>query len=94
MQRVSEIIDLFSKEEDENEERLEELDQANAEVSTYLSLCYMLVEVNLKTASLRDEFSSEPVPFSAFLFGLVDRLGEGNRKHYPVKKVSLKNLFA
>ncbi|KAJ1556858.1 Factor arrest protein 11, partial [Cladochytrium tenue] len=67
-------------------ERQAAMDLANAEISTYLSLCYMLVEVNLEDPVLRADLAAGDVPFAAFLFELVDQLGEGNRKHYPVKK--------
>ncbi|KAI9356481.1 hypothetical protein DFJ73DRAFT_822709 [Zopfochytrium polystomum] len=71
------------------QERQATIDLANAEISTYLSLCYMMVEVNLNNGTMRDELWSGSAPFVAFLFDLVDQLGEGNRKHYPVKKLLL-----
>ncbi|KAJ3316923.1 Factor arrest protein 11 [Blyttiomyces sp. JEL0837] len=78
----------FTPHEMTSTEKQAAMDVANAETSIYLSLCYMMVEVNMEKEVLVVELS-EKVPFAIDLFDFVARLAEGNRKHYPVKKLLL-----
>ncbi|KAJ3218404.1 Factor arrest protein 11 [Dinochytrium kinnereticum] len=72
------------------------IDLANAETSVYLSLCYLLIEGNFGNPKLAEEISStsgglanSAKPIAVELFELIAQLAEGNRKHYPVKKLLL-----
>ncbi|KAJ3101181.1 hypothetical protein HDU97_001593 [Phlyctochytrium planicorne] len=76
------------------------IDLANAETSVYLSLIYLLIESNLEHPMLALELSQTTSlmgrggdgvarPIAVELFDLIAQLAEGNRKHYPVKKLLL-----
>ncbi|KXS08961.1 hypothetical protein M427DRAFT_64968 [Gonapodya prolifera JEL478] len=65
------------------------LDSANVEVGIYLSVMYMIVAGCTGEEGFGRELVETDPPVVAFLFGLVARLAEGNRKHYPVKKLLL-----
>ncbi|KAJ3417602.1 hypothetical protein HDV05_000059 [Chytridiales sp. JEL 0842] len=94
---------LNSLGDDLSADRQSALDVANAETSIYLSLAYLVVDVNLDNWLLVSELcahrgkpdaddttegSAKP-PFAVYLFDLVASLAEGNRKNYPVKKLLL-----
>ncbi|KAJ3085787.1 Factor arrest protein 11 [Quaeritorhiza haematococci] len=86
--------DVGSPENQQNQnmtatERQAAMDMANAETAVYLSLLYMLVEVNLGQEDLASELTHSEPPLAVYLFALVAQLAEGNRKHYPVKKLLL-----
>ncbi|KAJ3300501.1 Factor arrest protein 11 [Borealophlyctis nickersoniae] len=89
---VSATLDLISRSADLHwsmNERQAAMDLANVETSIYLSLTYMMVECNLENAKLVAELADTQPPLAAYLFNLVAQLAEGNRKHYPVKKLLL-----
>ncbi|KAJ3337718.1 Factor arrest protein 11 [Gonapodya sp. JEL0774] len=68
------------------------LDSANVEVGIYLSVMYMIVVGCTGEEAFGRELVETDPPVVSFLFGLVARLAEGNRKHYPVKKTVLATL--
>ncbi|KAI9017442.1 hypothetical protein BC832DRAFT_612171 [Gaertneriomyces semiglobifer] len=65
------------------------VDVANRQTSICFSLMYLLVEVNYGSDSLAVELMDTSPSVPTYLLGLIAQLAEGNRKHYPVKKLLL-----
>ncbi|KAJ1561995.1 Factor arrest protein 11 [Nowakowskiella sp. JEL0078] len=90
---VSAALDVIIHSPDEDEtatyERQCSVDLANAESSVYLSLLFLMCEILLDDELFGEELASMEIPLVAGLFDLVAQLAEGNRKHYPVKKLLL-----
>jgi hypothetical protein len=84
-----------------SEERLSVRKIESTESSIYLSLAYLMVEVNMNSPTLVSELCAfdepreandarEPrgkLPFAVHLFRMFTNLTERNTKNYPVKKV-------
>ncbi|KAJ3037125.1 Factor arrest protein 11, partial [Rhizophlyctis rosea] len=70
-------------------ERQAAMDLANVETSIYLSLIFGMVECCGGVEEFVDEVADSQPCLVAYLFTLVAQLAEGNRKHYPVKKLLL-----
>ncbi|TPX72278.1 hypothetical protein SpCBS45565_g00494 [Spizellomyces sp. 'palustris'] len=89
---VSNTLDVISRVTDPQvtaAERQVAMDLANGETSVYLSLLCLMVEVNSKDPRLANELMDVNPTMAGYLFSLVAQLAEGNRKHYPVKKLLL-----
>ncbi|KAJ3122944.1 Factor arrest protein 11, partial [Nowakowskiella sp. JEL0407] len=83
---VSALSHISSKLDTFESEGLIEL--ANAESTVYLSLLFLVVACGEEGLVERElDFVAEDL--IVLLFGLVGKLADGNRKHYPVKKLLL-----
>nr|CAG8484728.1 15178_t:CDS:10 [Entrophospora candida] len=67
------------------------IDDVNTEIGFYLTLMYMLVEVNLSDENFGNELIDLDPPMTVFLFETVASLREKDKnvKGYPVKKLLL-----
>ncbi|CAJ0863258.1 11216_t:CDS:10 [Entrophospora sp. SA101] len=67
------------------------IDDVNTEIGFYLTLIYMLVEVNLSDENFGNELIDLDPPMTVFLFETVASLREKDKnvKGYPVKKLLL-----
>jgi len=86
----SSLLDSIVKSYDQNtknEELQNAMNQTNSEISLYLSLLYMIVEVNNGNEEFSKDLDKLEPPLPAYLFNLVALLA--NRKNYPVKKLLL-----
>ncbi|ORX54162.1 N1221-domain-containing protein [Piromyces finnis] len=86
----SSLLDSIVKSYDQNtknEELQNAMNQTNSEISLYLSLLYMIVEVNNGEKDFSKDLDKLEPPLPAYLFNLVALLA--NRKNYPVKKLLL-----
>ncbi|ORY38727.1 N1221-domain-containing protein [Neocallimastix californiae] len=86
----SSLLDSIVKSYDQNsknEELQNAMNQTNSEISLYLSLLYMIVEVNNGDEEFSKDLDKLEPPLPAYLFNLVALLA--NRKNYPVKKLLL-----
>lgn len=86
----SSLLDSIVKSYDQNtknEELQNAMNQTNSEISLYLSLLYMIIEVNNGEEDFSKDLDKLEPPLPAYLFNLVALLA--NRKNYPVKKLLL-----
>ncbi|KAI8817952.1 uncharacterized protein EV422DRAFT_590026 [Fimicolochytrium jonesii] len=89
---VSVTLDLLTRVTDPqllSNERQYAMDLATGETSAHMCVLFFLLKVNGKEEAFSQEITNTNPPLAAFLFGLVAQLAEGNRKHYPVKKLLL-----
>ncbi|KAI8913108.1 N1221-like protein-domain-containing protein [Powellomyces hirtus] len=70
-------------------ERQFAMDLANSEITAYMCLLGLMIEVNSDDERFATEITNTNPPMASYLFTLVAQLAEGNRKHYPVKKLLL-----
>ncbi|KAL5033660.1 hypothetical protein BDV3_003333 [Batrachochytrium dendrobatidis] len=65
------------------------LDLNILEATTYLSIMYSIVLINMRDPAFINEISNLDPYIPQFLFKILAQLAEGNRQHYPVKKLLL-----
>ncbi|KAI9203652.1 uncharacterized protein BJ171DRAFT_568769 [Polychytrium aggregatum] len=63
-----------------------QLDMLFLEISIFLNLIYLLVEVNLDDPSFVRQLDGEP-SLLVFLFDCIGQMQESNRQNYPLKKL-------
>ncbi|KAI8916839.1 hypothetical protein BC831DRAFT_486512 [Entophlyctis helioformis] len=64
------------------------LDLNILETTAYLSTMYLIVVSNMDNPDFVTEIATTDPYLPVFLFQILSQLAEGNRQHYPVKKVS------
>ncbi|KAJ3016078.1 Factor arrest protein 11 [Thoreauomyces humboldtii] len=65
------------------------MELANSEITAYMCILGLMIEVNSDDEEFALEVTNTSPPMASYLFTLVQQLAEGNRKHYPVKKLLL-----
>ncbi|KAJ3153323.1 Factor arrest protein 11 [Geranomyces michiganensis] len=87
---ASQTLDIVTRAaESTTLERQYAVELAISEVTAYMCLLGMLIEVHFSDEVFATEITSMNPPVASFLFNLVDQLAEANRKRYPVKKLLL-----